>query len=147
MTKKEVNICDICNEELAKSKCELCNRDVGSNCEEPISLAIEENEIIEFNGCHNCAAAMTLIKFEKKDMPKEVLEPLIAWLKDLMTLEGLRDKKLEKKPAVAGLSHMFSNVYQTTPGARRFRKQYNNYMKSALSPKKRSWFSRSSQGI
>ena len=104
--KKEVVICDKCNEKIAKYKCDLCEIDLCSeyNCSKEINLEVKKRvgteNPISFNRIYFCSDCEEKVFELLKETPNEILDKenkikdiIIERVKKNLMLNGLKHRK------------------------------------------------------
>ena len=91
--KKEIEICDICGNSIAKKKCEVCGKDFCNNCgtEWKIKLSYHDGCLIDM--CKGCANT----KLDKEVLEK-IKEDIIKNLKKGKIIQNLKEEKNETNP-------------------------------------------------
>lgn len=96
--KKEAIICDVCENFLAETKCDICGKDVCEKCHEETNIGF-----IDYNFCSSCSKAIMKMNTEnflgdifkdKTEIKKEIAEIL----KNAMILFEIEEKKEKPKP-------------------------------------------------
>jgi hypothetical protein len=61
---KNTIICDVCDEHVAKCKCEICSKDICEECLEEIFIGFFESDVPLFNmnTCERCSKQLNRIK-------------------------------------------------------------------------------------
>lgn len=82
--KKEVNVCDVCKKEIAVKKCEVCEKDLCSDCFQSIDYG-EDTILVVCDRCVNLSL----------DTDEEFKKFLIERLKRVAITENLNEIKKE----------------------------------------------------
>jgi len=111
MLKKEVNVCDVCNNRITDKKCEICKKDVCKFCVRILTLSLsgslgnnsdsfKRKRIISLLTCRNCFNILnraTKIKDAKELLNNEFLmemrEKIRNQLNKVVLSESLGEEK------------------------------------------------------
>lgn len=119
MEKKNVKICDVCNERVAIGICEICKKDVCSEDGLGLNINIGTFQIFcPLNSCKNCYK--TIARMENISLPNELKEQLITIILNNMTVENLKEEKEED---------IEDNYYTDDPLLNPLRKPYSPFKK------------------
>jgi len=101
MKKKEVNICDICEKVVSKSKCEICERDVCEDCHKTTNINIVDKALATITICESCEIALdkALNKPGLELLGEQIAPSIIAGLKKMVMLEDVSKKEIKEKIA------------------------------------------------
>lgn len=93
--KREVTICDICNERVAKKKCRLCKRDICEKCGEEVIIGTTTLFI-----CKSCSRKIeNVINYEtfwdEFNKNENMEEKIIEYINKNLILKGLEDEEDE----------------------------------------------------
>ncbi len=97
MVKKETILCDICNERVADSKCDICHKDACKECRGYKSLRFGNVELFRIITCNNCFRANRTAfesndSYSDGDFIKETKEIILNRLKKVVMLNNLEKK-------------------------------------------------------
>jgi hypothetical protein len=107
MVKKEVNICDACNKEIAESSCSFCKKDMCKHCSSYFTIDIYNgmsnpylDKVGVCKGCYNNVNDVNSDNFPD-EFKKEIRNQMIEQLKKIVLVKSF-DKKPKVKLAVLG---------------------------------------------
>jgi hypothetical protein len=102
---KQTTICDVCDERVAKCKCEICNKDICSECLGNIFIGFSDHDtpLFNLNTCERCGKQLGRVCssepkiFEDvlKDKP-ELKKEIIEVIKNIMMLKKISDEDMDK---------------------------------------------------
>lgn len=100
MTEKEkVIICDECNQKIAKEKCNLCSKDLCSDCSKSFTLELKStSQQTEFytliNYCFECRNKVMGTKSGFwDDFKPKVVKDIVDYVRKNMIIENLKEEK------------------------------------------------------
>lgn len=128
MTEKTLNICDNCNEKVAKSKCAICDCDVCDNCNQELTFGMEDSfDMFGVNMCDKCSEKFTDLDDNEKrpELDKDTQKIILDYMRNILTLEGLKEKKEVKTRAGLG-----TRLKQMTMTKMQSRKLKGGYIKN-----------------
>lgn len=112
MTKKEVEICDVCKRVIASNKCEFCGADMCDACISPLGIGTDEKLMVRINSCKNCFEILEDVDLEKEfnNNHKKIKGDIIDIFKKLIQLEEL-EGNVKPKPRTRAVP---SSIYVGT---------------------------------
>lgn len=84
MTERTLNICDLCNDRVAKTTCSICGKDACNYCSKEWRISLSPNNNIHIIFCKNCLNN----KFSKGDLDI-ITKNIIEMLKKAKIIQGL----------------------------------------------------------
>lgn len=132
--KKEVEICDECSKKVAEKKCEICEKDLCSECADQIDFMVESQEIMGFMVCSSCAESIDNGQSLSKQFDDAARKDFIQKMKNAIMLDNLSGKK--KKSEVPRIRNLYagSGIYSGPP-YRISNRQYRRMTRQALGKK------------
>ncbi len=85
MVEKNVNICDVCKERIAKWICEVCNKDICAYCGKRWNISLSNVNKIEISFCKKC-----LNHQYEKDILDDIKKNIIEKMKKGDIIEKLK---------------------------------------------------------
>lgn len=98
MLKKEIRICDICEITIAgKGKCEICDNDCCEDCILDYDIDFMEISLNNIKVCSECSSKIDDLKKRRAKIDKkdEIKESMIGYIKKMLILKALENKKEE----------------------------------------------------
>jgi hypothetical protein len=165
MVEKNTIICDVCDEHVAKCKCEICNKDICDECLEEIFVGFFESDVPLFNmntceRCskqlnHVCLSEATIFQEVFKDKP-ELKNEIVEAIKNIMMLKKISDEEIieeEEKtisltppippnyyPYPNPVKYHPPNPYKPYPNKNPFKYPFRYYSNNKLEDKKKKWW-------
>jgi hypothetical protein len=141
MVEKQTVICDVCDEHVAKCKCEICSKDICEDCtNEVIVMLNTETALFSIDTCERCRKQFSRVCLSKehifeevfKDKP-EIKQEIVEVIKNVMMLHKISDediKEEEEQPSKGFGVYPKPLIFPTRP----YPSPYNN-------PKWKKWYS------
>jgi hypothetical protein len=104
---KNTIICDVCDEHVAKCKCEICSKDICEDCTEEIPLFLSETLLFNINTCEKCqkqfsrvcSSEETIFEDVMKDKP-EIKNEIVEIIKNVMMLHKISAEDIKKEEEI-----------------------------------------------
>ena len=77
MVEKNARICDVCENHIAKSKCEICDKDICEECADVVMIGLYQGEgdvLFNINACHKCNKQLSKVCLSDENIFQEVFK-------------------------------------------------------------------------
>jgi hypothetical protein len=126
MVEKNTRICDVCDEHVAKCKCQICSKDICEDCKNAISVNFLDDGILLFNidTCEKCQKQFSRVCLSEetifadvmKDKP-ELMNEIVELVKNILMLKKISDEDIKKEEEIPSMfpSRPYPNINPYNP--------------------------------
>jgi len=102
---KQTIICDVCDERVAKCKCEICGKDVCSTCLGDVSIGFTnlDTRLLNIDTCEKCGKQLGRVCIYEPKIFQEVMNEkpelkneIAEIIKNIIMLKKISDEDIEK---------------------------------------------------